>query len=140
MSIHTQIFAKHYSEGKPFIWVRIAVMNERTGQVTTFEQRCWVDTGFSGGIHVPAFRRSDAEIIGVKPKPTTVTLAGGVRRPGHVCLAFIQKIEDHEITSPGLEAELVMQGRSRYGLLGLEVLKNWVAKFDGPAEILSAYK
>jgi len=140
MTNRTQIFARQYSSGRPFVTIRIAIVNPNTYQRTAFDQKCWVDTGFDGGVHVPEFRRSEANMAGIQPIPTTVTLAGGLRRPGYVCLAFLQQIEDYEVPLPGLEMELLMQGDQRWGLIGLEVLRNWIAEFDGPREILNVYK
>lgn len=137
MSDDESILERAYSQGKPFVRVRIAVINPQTGQVATFQQRCWVDTGFDGGIHVPNFRKSEAKMVGVDPRLTTLTLAGGARAPGHACLAFLQKIENCEIPSPGIETELIIQGTQNHGLIGLEILKNWIAQFDGPRQSLS---
>jgi len=140
MIARKQIFVRRYSSGKPFVTVRIAIVNLNTFQRTAFDQRCWVDTGFDGGVHVPEFRRSEATMVGVQPTPATVTLAGRVRRPGYVCLAFLRQIDDYEIPPPGLEMELLMQGDQPWGLIGLEVLRNWIAEFDGPRETLSVYE
>jgi len=140
MTSKTRIFERGYSECKPFVRVRIAIINPRTGKVVNFEERCWVDTGFDGGIHVPNFRRSEAMTVGIDPKLMTLTLAGGVRVPGYACLAFLQQIEKYEIPSPGIETELIIQGTQDYGLVGLEILKNWIAQFDGPKETLSFYR
>lgn len=129
-----------YSEGKPFVTARIAIINPRTSKATSFEERCWVDTGFDGGVHVPNFRRSEATMVGVEPRPATLTLAGGVRAPGYICLAYLQQIENYEIPIPGIETELIIQGTQKYGLIGLMILKNWIAKFNGPRETLSFYR
>jgi len=133
------IFQRGYSEHKPFLRVNIAIINPRTGATVSFEERCWVDTGFDGGIHVPNFRRSEATMAGIDPRLTTLTLAGGIRVPGSVCLAFLQQIENYEIPLPGIETELIMQGTQDYGLIGLDILKNWIAQFDGQRETLSFY-
>jgi hypothetical protein len=139
MTRRNPILERGYSEHKPFVRLRIAIINLRTGETINFEERCWVDTGFDGGIHVPNFRRSEVMMVGIDPRLTTLTLAGGVRVPGYACLAFIREIEDYEIPAPGIETELIIQGTQDYGLIGLEVLKNWIAKFDGPRETLSFY-
>lgn len=134
-----QIVRKRYSDGLPFVTVRVVILNPHTNRQTTFDQRCWVDTGFTGGVSAPDFRLSEARMIDVEPRPTTVRLAGGDRRPGHVCLAFVQRIENHDIPPPGIEIELLIRGEEP-GCLGLEVLRNWVTEFDGPKQILSMYK
>jgi len=140
MTRRSRILTRHYSDRKPFVTIKIAIINLQTSQQVTFEQRCWVDTGFAGGIHVPEFRMSDARTVGVQPKPTPIMLAGGVRRTGYARLSFLQQIDGYDIPPPGLETELVMQGKERHGLIGLEILKNWVVKFNGPKEILTIYK
>ncbi|MFQ6075409.1 MAG: hypothetical protein ACE5Z5_04655 [Candidatus Bathyarchaeia archaeon] len=78
-------------------------------------------------------------MIGVEARPTTVTLAGGVRGTGYVCLAYVRRIENHDFPPPGIEAELLIRGEEP-GYLGLEVLRNWVAKFNGPKQMLSIYE
>jgi hypothetical protein len=79
----------------------------------------------------------DANLIGVTPSPRAVGLAGGERRRGFYCLAYLQQIEDHTFPPPGIEATLILQGSSDHGLLGLEILKHLIAKFDGPKESLT---
>ena len=133
------IFQRNYLQGKPFVKVKIAIFNPLTNQSAAFEEKCWVDTGFSGGVHVPDFRRSEAGMAGVSPSSTSLTLAGGQHAPGHVCLAYIQQIENLTIPPPGIETELIMQGHLDHGLLGLEVLRRWIAKFNGPSQELSFY-
>ena len=48
------------------------------------------------------------------------------------CLAYLRQIGDYELPLPGIEAELILHGRSQHGLLGLDILKHWTIKFDGP--------
>ena len=139
MTQRKPIFERGYSANKPFVRARIAIINPRTGELASFEERCWVDTGFDGGIHVPNFRRSEATMVGIIPSLATLTLAGGTRVPGSVCLAFLQQIENYKLPPPGIETELIIQGTQDYGLLGLEILKNWIAQFDGPRKTLSFY-
>lgn len=140
MNRPTQIFQRSYSEGRPFVLVRIVLVNPLSERITSFEERCWVDTGFAGGIHVPDFRRSEATMIGISPDLTTLMVAGGVRLPGYVCLAYLQQIENYTLPAPGLEIELIMQGRQTYGLMGLDVLRNWITKFNGPAQLFGFYE
>jgi hypothetical protein len=137
---YTRILRRGYLEEKPFVNAKISILNPQTGAITTFNEKCWVDTGFSGGIHVPIFRRSEASMVGVTPRYTSLTLAGGVRVPGYVCYAYLVQIEDHDLPSPGLETELIMQGNLNYGLVGLDVLKRWIITFNGPAQILEFYE
>jgi len=132
----SRLFQKAYTREKPFVSVRISVVNPYTSTISTFDDRCWVDTGFFGGIHVPEFRISDVRTANITPRLTTVTLAGGVRARAHECLAYLQQIESLALPSPGMEVELIMQGHSSYGLLGLEVLKRWIVKFNGPSQLL----
>jgi len=139
MTVRSPAFQKRYSREKPFVSVRIAVINPYTNRISSFDERCWVDTGFSGGIHVPEFRRSDVQTATITPRPTTVALAGGVRATGYECLAYLQRVESLVMPSPGMEVELIMQGRSSYALLGLEVLRQWIVEFDGPGQLLGFY-
>lgn len=134
------IFHRRYLSERPFVNVKISVINLKTNKISTFEQDCWIDTGFSGGVHVPEFRRSDVQLVDVTPRLTAITLAGGVRARAYVCLAYLQQIESLVLPSPGIEVELIMQGRLNYGLLGLNVLRRWIVKFNGPQQVLGFYK
>jgi len=136
----TRIFGRKYLEEKPFVNVKITIFNSQTNRMTSFNEKCWVDTGFSGGLHVPMFRKSEADTIGVAPKPTTLTLGGGVRAPGYVCYARLVQIEGYDLPVPGLETELIMQGNLKHGLVGLDVLKRWIATFNGPSQTLEFYE
>ena len=120
--------------------IKISILNPQTGQTNSFDQDCWVDTGFNGGVHVPLFRRSEANIVNVTPQPTNLSLAGGVRAPGFVCHAHLLRIEDYDLDSPGLETELIMQGNDDHGLLGLKILKKWITTFNGRSQVLGFYE
>lgn len=122
----------------PFVTVGIVVLNFNTNQQTSFDQRCWVDTGFDGGVQVPQFIQSDLMTIGVEARHTGVTLSGGVPDTGLVCHAYIQHIENHMFPAPGIETELLIRGQEP-AYLGLDVLKIWVTEFDGPRQMLSIY-
>lgn len=139
MTSQLPIFQRNYFQGKPFVKVKISIINPLTNQFSVFEEKCWVDTGFSGGVHVPDFRRSEAKMAGVSPSPTKLTLAGGQPAAGYVCHAYLQQLENLTLPPPGIEIELIMQGRLKHGLLGLKVLRRWIAKFNGPSQELSFY-
>lgn len=139
MTSSAPLFQRNYVDGKPFVRVKISIVNPRTNRFTTFEEECWLDTGFSGGIYVPEYRRSEAAMVNVKPRPTTLELAGGQRAPGYVCMAYIQQIQNFTLPAPGISTELIMQGRSSYGLLGLEILGRWIANFNGPSRRVTVY-
>jgi len=140
MTLGNRVFSRPYSTERPFVKIKIAILNPQTGQVNSFDQECWVDTGFNGGVHVPIFRRSEANVVNVTPQPTALTLAGGVRTPGFVCHAYLIQIEGHDLGSPGLETELIMQGNRDHGLIGLEILRKWIAAFNGPLQVLDFYE
>jgi len=44
----------------------------------------------------------------------------------------LQQVGDYELPMLGIEAELVLHGSDRHGLLGLEILKHWITKFASP--------
>lgn len=131
------IHEDHYTHGKPYIRARVVIVNPQTGRQTTILKDFWVDTGFDGGIHVAQVHVTDLELIGVSPVLGPIGLAGGEIRQAYRCFAYLQQIGDHELPMPGIEAELVLQGTNRYGLLGLEILKYFIAKFDGPNEFFT---
>lgn len=137
MNSRRRILEEHYIRGRPYVKGKIVIVNPETGRQTTIERDFWVDTGFDGGFHVAEAHLSDIRLIGVNPPLGTVGLAGGDRRPGYYCYAFLQQIGNYEFPAPGIEAMLVLQGASRHGLLGLQILKHFIAKFDGPNEVLT---
>jgi len=131
------IFEDHYTHGKPYVRAKVVVVNPETGRQTTIEKDFWIDTGFEGGAHVAEAHISEVNLTGIKPRLGTVGLAGGESRRGFFCFAYVQQIGDCELPSPGIEATLILQGSSKHGLLGLEFLRHFVAKFDGPDELLT---
>jgi len=137
MNANRRVFAGRYRQGKPFVRAKVVVVNPINGRQITIEKNFWIDTGFEGGFHIAEVHLSEIRIIGVDPAVGSVGLAGGERRRGYFCFAFLQQIEDYELPPPGIEATLILQGSSDHGLLGLEVLKNFTVKFDGPNEMLT---
>lgn len=123
----------------PFLKVRIVVSNPRNNRQTTFEEECWVDTGFSGGVHVPQYRMSEVQGIGIEPSLIKVRLSGGIPGTGFACVGSIRRIQGFNIPPPGIETELLIRG-AEPGYLGLGVLRNWVAIFDGLQQILSIHE
>lgn len=137
MNSQRHILEKHYIRGRPYVKGKIVIVNPETGRQITIERHFLVDTGFDGGFHVAEAHVSEIRLIGVNPPSGTVGLAGGARRLGYYCYAFLQQIGNYEFPAPGIEAMLVLQGASKHGLLGLEILKHFIAKFDGPSEVLT---
>jgi len=137
MSPEQRIFEDRYIQGKPFVKAKVVIVNSQSGRQTTIEKDFWIDTGFDGGIHIAQSHISDITLIGVSPVLGPIGVAGGETRRAYRCLAYLQQIGDHEFSMPGIEVELVLHGSNRYGLLGLEILKHWIAKFDGPNEFLA---
>jgi len=137
MSSDRLIFKDHYTHGRPYVRAKVVIVNPETGRQTTIKKDFWIDTGFEGGAHVAEAHVSEVNLIGVKPRLGTVGLAGGERRRGFFCLAYLQQIGDCELAAPGIEATLILQGSANHGLLGLEILKHFIAKFDGPNELLT---
>ena len=137
MSSDQHIFEGYYTYGRPYIRAKVVIINPETGRQTTIEKDFWIDTGFDGGIHVAQAHMSDITLIGISPVPGTIGVAGGRTNPAHRCLAYLQQIGDHELPMPGVEAELVLHGSDRHGLLGLEILKYWITKFEGPNEFFT---
>lgn len=136
MSTDQDIFQGHYTHGKPFVKARIVIVNPETGRQTTIEKNFWIDTGFDGGVHVAQAHLSEIQLIEVNPRLGPVGLAGGVNRPGYYCHAYLQQIGDYEFPAPGIDSMLILQGSSGHGFLGLEILRRFIATFDGPREFL----
>lgn len=136
MSHDRNILESHYAQGKPFVRARVVVINPDTLRQVTIEKDFWIDTGFDGGVHVAHFHKDAVTSIGIDLWSGTVGLAGGGSAAVHRCLAYLQQIGNHEFPMPGIEAELILHGSDGHGLLGLDVLKYWVAKFDGPDQII----
>ena len=134
MSLDRHIFEDHYTRGRPYVRAKVVIVNPETGRQTTIQKDFWIDTGFDGGIHVAQFHEADITMIGVNPVAGTISVAGGRSDATYRCLAYLQQIGDYELPMPGIEAELVLHGSDRYGLLGLDILKHWITKFDGPNE------
>lgn len=137
MSPNSHIFQGRYTQGKPYVRARIVVINPENGRQTTIEKDFWIDTGFDGGVHVAQSHVFDINQIRVNPVAGTIGLAGGQASTAYRCLAYLQRIGDHEFPMPGIEAEMVLHGSDRHGLLGLEILKYWITKFDGPKEVFT---
>jgi len=137
MSSGQSIFEGHYVNGKPYVRAKVVIVNPQTGRQTTIEKEFKIDTGFDGGIHVAQSHIADITLIGVNPVVGTIGLAGGIPNQAYRCFAYLQQIGNYELPMPGIEVELVLHGSSRHGLLGLEILKYWITKFDGPNQFLT---
>ena len=137
MSSEQRIFEGQYIHGKPYVKAKVAIVNPQTGRQTTIEKDFWIDTGFDGGVHFAQSYISDITLIGVSPVLGPISVAGGGIRRAYRCLAYLQQIGDHKFSMPGIEAELVLHGSDRHGLLGLEILKYWITKLDGPNEFFT---
>lgn len=137
MSSEQSIFEGQYTHGKPYLKAKVVIVNPQTGRQTTIEKVFWIDTGFDGGIHIAQSHMPDITLIGVSPVLGPIGVAGGEIRQAYRCLAYLQRIGEHEFSMPGIEAELVLHGSNRYGLLGLEILKHWTTKLDGPNEFFT---
>jgi len=137
MNSSQHIVEEHYIDKKPYVRARLVIINLETGRQAAIEKDFWIDTGFDGGIHVAQSHKPDITMIGVNPIPGSVSVAGGATNVAYRCLAYLQQLGDHEFPMPGIETELVLHGSSRHGLIGLDILKRWTAKFDGPNEFLT---
>jgi hypothetical protein len=134
MSANPDICEDHYTQGRPIVTAKIVIVNPETLRQATIEEDFWIDTGFDGGIHVAESHRADITLAGVNLLSGTIGVAGGRTELADRCLAYLQQIGDYELPMPGIETELILHGSARYGLLGLDILKHWIAKFDGPNE------
>lgn len=134
------IFQNRYTGGRPLVRAKIVIVNPETGRQITIEKDFKIDTGFDGGIHVAQSYMDDIKMIGLDPTIGTYFLADGMPSTVHRCLAYLQQVGDYGFSMPGIEAELVLHGRSRHGLLGLEILRYWITKFDGPDELLTVHR
>jgi len=134
MSSERHIFGDHYTDGKPCVTVKVAIVNEENGRQITIQKTVKIDTGFDGGIHVAEHHKADVTMIGVNPVVGTVTLAGETPSTAYHCLAYLQQIGNFQLPMPGIEMVLVLHGTAQRGLLGLDILKHWIVKFDGPNE------
>ena len=135
MSSDPDICEDHYTQGKPIFSAKIVVVNPVSLRQATIQKDLWIDTGFDGGIHVAQFHEADITMIGVDLLSGTVGVAGGRTEASRRCFAYLQQIGDYELPVPGIEAELILHGSARHGLLVLDILKQWTVKFDGPNEL-----
>ena len=134
MSPPPSIVEENYSNGSPFTDVRIAVINRENSRQITIQKRVRIDTGFDAGVHIRESEMSELSMIGIRLTPGPVTLAGDVPATAYFCFAYLQQIGDFELPPPGMEVTLVFQGSRREGLLGLEILNNWIVTFNGPEQ------
>jgi len=134
MSSDLDLCEDYYSRGRPIVKAKIVVVNPETLRQTTIQKDLWIDTGFDGGIHVAQSHEADIAMIGVNLLSGTLGVAGGRTETTHRCLAYLQQIGDFELPMPGIEAELIFHGSAPHGLLGLDILKHWIVRFDGPNE------
>jgi hypothetical protein len=134
MSPPINIIEKNYSNGKPFTDVRIAVINRENLRQITIQKKVRIDTGFDAGVHVRESEMLELSTIGIRPTPGSATLAGDVTAKAYFCFAYLQQIGDFELPPPGMEVTLMFQGSGREGLLGLEILNNWIVTFNGPEQ------
>ncbi len=79
-----QILSKSKGSKGYFIDAVVAIVNIITMRRTTISMRFMLDTGFTGGIHVPSFHVADARMIGVEPRHTILELGGEKEKP--VCV------------------------------------------------------
>lgn len=132
-SPHT-ILQRDYSQGRAITNARIVVRNPDNLRQITFTKKIMVDTGFDAGCYIRESEMSQLDIIGVRPSVGKVTLADNKKVASHYCLGYLERIGGYELPSPGIEITVVFQGTDPEGLLGLEVLSNWIVTFDGPAQ------
>ena len=137
MSSDQHIFESYYTHGRPYIRAKVVIVNPETARQTIIEKNFWIDTGFDGGIHVAQTHISDITLIGVNPRVGSINVAGGRRNTAYRCFAYLRQIGDYELPIPGIEAELVLHGSDRHGLLGLDILKHWIVKLNGPNEFFA---
>lgn len=138
MSSNRHICETNYTHGRPYIRARVVIVNPETARQTVIEEDFWIDTGFDGGLHVAQSHMPDITMIGVSPRIGSINVAGGGRpRTAYRCHAYLRRIGDHELPMPGIESELVLHGSDRHGLLGLDILKNWIVNFNGLNEFFT---
>lgn len=134
MTRRTITINKRYKNKSAHIRIRGAIQNPQNMRQTPLDFECRIDTGFDGGIMVPHWYRSDAQIIGVEPSITNITLADGSKIPAYVCVAYLHNIDTYAFPPPGKPTILVMCGNRKAELLGMDALKNCTVLFDGPKQ------
>jgi hypothetical protein len=132
MSTARSILERNYSEGKPKVNIKIAIINPNNLRQITIEKNVRIDTGFDAGVHIREAEMSELSTIDMKPFVGTVSLAGDIPATAHYILAYLQQIGDYLLPPPGIEVTLIFQGSGREGLLGIEVLNHWTITFNGP--------
>jgi hypothetical protein len=140
MSSDEPIHNANYTQGKPIVKAIILLINPDDMRQEAIEADLWIDTGFDGGLHIASFHMASATLIGLNLFPGNIGVAGGKTDVAYRCLAYLQKIGDKYFPAPGLEAELIFHGGDRHGLLGLDILKNWILTFNGPNEVFEIKK
>lgn len=129
----SNIIKKQYRANFAFIRAKGVIPNPVNLRQYPFDVKCLIDTGFYGGIYVPNVFIANAKVIGVNPRPTTATLADGSKVAVHVCLAYLQQIENYCFPPLGKAIFLVIRGYDSEGLMGVDALQHFSVLFDGPA-------
>ena len=128
-------FSKDYRSNAAYVRVEGAIINPNTLNRAPFSFECMIDTGFFSGLYYEASLQSDALTVDIVPAPTTIQLADGTPAAAHTCIAHIEKINDHALSSPGIPVTLYMRGTGR-GYMGMEALKSFIVLLDGPSQKL----
>ena len=134
------ILQKKGSSKGYFIRGRVAIVNYSDLRTIAITKDLMLDTGFTGGIHIPIFHLSDAKLIGVEPRPSVIRLGGGRKEADFVCLGHVEEIDGYVFPRPGIETEIHLHGNEQHGYVGLDVLKEWLTKFDGPKSVVSIFE
>jgi len=129
----THVITKQYRQNFAFIRIKGIIPNPVNARQYSFDLKCLIDTGFYGGIYVPKVFFANAQLIGVTPRPTTVTLADGSEITAYVCLAYLQQIENYSFQSPGKPIFLVIYGHKTGKLIGMDAMQHFSVLFDGSA-------
>lgn len=98
---------------------------------------CWVDTGFSGGILLPSTLEAAVRQLGIKGQRLPVGLAGDVRSLANAYLGYLSKIDGFAFATNTIPVPVLFMGTSKYGLVGLNLIKDWISEFHGPNKVLT---
>ncbi len=106
------------------------------GAKATFSQLCVVDTGYSGFLMVPRKHETQVRNIGAKVVTSGGFLAGNFGVETRVSYGTVDEIEGYAPPEP-IEAFVTFLGTGNHGLIGRDLLKRWIAQFDGPRSLLT---
>ena len=137
MDVLSRIINKLYKNKRAYLKIRAIIPNPQTHERTPLFFEGIVDTGFDGGLFVPETFKSDLDIVNVTPRKTSLILADGRKIPVETCFIYLQEIDGIRLPAPGIAVQLVLGGKLKGHLIGMDLLKHCITEFNGPSQTLN---